>query len=1334
MHGTVRRPALVSLVLALALVLGLQSTAAVAADDGAAPHVVPVELRVDGRYQTGDLLVIDNPAPTLGWKMVETLAARQHRCYRAGVDFPCPGDEQTAYQIQVFEDDVESGRLLWDSGKVASSQQIGIPYEGEPLRSRQRIAWRVRVWDADGRPSDWSEPARWEMGLLERSDWGEARWIEHADLGDDAADAPPPLTGASWIWNTPNSSSSAPPGTIYLRKTFEVPDLDAVSRARLRINVDDQHVTFVNGEQVSSSSGVDAWRTSQIVDITNRLVEGTNVVAVQATNTGNNPAGVLVKVQIDLTPSGQLVVVSDDTWKTSTTNPEGWTTVGFDDSSWPNASVAGAYPIGPWNVIDDPVAGTEPLPIFARTFTKPAGKKVARARLYLSGIGMHKATVNGQELTDEVLAPGDSNYQLSNEYRVYDLEPVLEDGENVIGVMLGHSTAYVRREPNPAVGRTSPYAWWQSQLKGSGELVADAPAGATNVKLSSTASYHVGGTINIDTGDGGDRLESRVITSIGTPGVDGTGISFTPPLERDHAAGARVTGSGNNIAATDPSAGAAVTPRLIGRVEITYTDGTTEEIVTDRSWRSAEGPYTSAQWFSGSDYDARREQEGWDEPGADHSPLAPRRDGTPMRWQPAGIAPPPNLATRLYVRPAEPVEIVDEFTPVRITNPQPGVWVFDFGQNFAGFPQLHLRGPVPPGVTVRMSPAESLNADGTVNNASIRGGGDGRGTQIFNTYTTYGDPEGETWRPDFNYFGMQFVQVEGLPEGYVPDEDTITGLQTRASTPLAGTVTTSDERINRIHRMVRYSIMSNMQSTFTDCPGREKLSYPADYTMPMGNIHRDFDLAAYLRTAAHHLVEGQSLADTPMRGNVALKTPVFDWGYEGQFGDEINWGNAIVWVPWFLYEYYGDTQTMARYYDQMVDFVDYIRREKTGSGPTEHIVNAALADWIAAQNTSGEITGTWGYYLTIQRMAKMAELTGHHADAVEYTQLAADIKEAFNERFFNEEEQLYAANGGSGGTSGATQAAQALALDAGLVPEEHREAVLDALVERIYDYHPDGGGPHFSAGTIGMAPVVRALMDGGRDDVLWDLLQEDTQPSYGFFMQPTVANPDGFTTIGEQWNRGNSKNHMILTQIDEWFHAGLAGIRKAPGAIAYRELVIDPRPVGDLTFVEGSYETPQGTVTSSWTREDGRFQLDVTIPPNTTAEIRVPTSGGHAVATPAGATFAGIEGDRAVFTVGSGSYRFVALDEGWSALQSEVDELVDSGALRPQTAAMLHGRIEQARVFATDGHPVRAAAQLSAVISTAEGLLRGDSGTRFLSIAEALVQEVQATSDRRIPA
>ncbi|MFI9781864.1 alpha-L-rhamnosidase C-terminal domain-containing protein [Streptomyces sp. NPDC051956] len=169
---------------------------------------------------------------------------------------------------------------------------------------------------------------------------------------------------------------------------------------------------------------------------------------------------------------------------------------------------------------------------------------------------------------------------------------------------------------------------------------------------------------------------------------------------------------------------------------------------------------------------------------------------------------------------------------------------------------------------------------------------------------------------------------------------------------------------------------------------------------------------------------------------------------------------------------------------------------------------------------------------------------------------------------------------------------------------------------------------------------MRALTAGGRDDVLWKVLQEDTRPSYGFFLAPTTANPNGLTTLPEQWDMGNSKNHMILLQVEEWFHAGLAGIRQAPGSSGYRELVIDPRIVGDLTHVEGSYQTPYGEVASEWTLKDDTFRLTIQVPPNTTAEVRVPKGGTNSPDAPRGADFQRVEGERAVYKVGSGTYDF----------------------------------------------------------------------------------------------
>jgi alpha-L-rhamnosidase len=322
---------------------------------------------------------------------------------------------------------------------------------------------------------------------------------------------------------------------------------------------------------------------------------------------------------------------------------------------------------------------------------------------------------------------------------------------------------------------------------------------------------------------------------------------------------------------------------------------------------------------------------------------------------------------------------------------------------------------------------------------------------------------------------------------------------------------------------------------------------------------------------------------------------------------------------------------------------DYIVRQDAGAGALpDHIVNAALSDWVSAQQTSGQISGTWGYYVMTEKLAMMAELTGHAADAAEYAQLAEYIKAAFNAQFYNSTEKLYATDGGGGGTTGATQAAQALALDAGLVPEADRSAVLDYLVENIYAFNPSGdGGPHLSGGTIGLAPTVRALTDGGRSDVLWDLLQQDAQPGYGFFLQPTPTNPDGFTTVGEQWNRGASRNHMILAQIEEWFHEGLAGIREAEGSLQYRELEIKPAVVGDLSSVDGSYRSPQGLIRSEWDREAKQFSLLVEIPANTSAEVWVPRLFERQIRTPERTTFLRSEAGHDVYRVGSGVYRWI---------------------------------------------------------------------------------------------
>ena len=418
-----RRGARAALALtAILAAAGWLATAPAGADWGS---TTVIHLQVDGRGDNP--LGVDDTAPRLSWRV------------KSGSD----GWTQAAYQIRAARSDwqLRRGAYLWDSGKVRSSSQTDVEWGGPELESRETVVWQVRAWSTRGDATEWSRPASWEMGLLERSDWGGSKWIEY--------------------------------------------------------------------------------------------------------------------------PGRNL---------------------------------------------------SDPLPIFARAFSVDGrrGEEIAKARLYLSGIGIHEAELNGRAVTDEVLAPGNSNYQLSAEYRTYDVTRHIRPGANTLGVELGNGTALVTRSvTNPPTGRTAPYAWWQSQFKGSGTLAAPAAAGDTVVKVSSVDGYYIGGTINIDTGDGGDRLESRTITAIGTAGADGTGITFEPGLDKAHVSGAMITGSGDPTASIEPSAGAAVTPRMIARLEITKEDGSVDTIVSDRSWKAAFGPTVYDMWFSGPDYDSRREQPGW---------------------------------------------------------------------------------------------------------------------------------------------------------------------------------------------------------------------------------------------------------------------------------------------------------------------------------------------------------------------------------------------------------------------------------------------------------------------------------------------------------------------------------------------------------------------------------------------------------------------------------------------------------------------------------------------------------------------------------------------------
>jgi hypothetical protein len=335
-------------------------------------------------------------------------------------------------------------------------------------------------------------------------------------------------------------------------------------------------------------------------------------------------------------------------------------------------------------------------------------------------------------------------------------------------------------------------------------------------------------------------------------------------------------------------------------------------------------------------------------------------------------------------------------------------------------------------------------------------------------------------------------------------------------------------------------------------------------------------------------------------------------------------------VPWQQYEFDGDQNLFRIHYDAMKRYLDYI-----GTRADNYIVDYGLGDWYdlgpnkpgVSQLTPVALTATAFYYQNAQIMAQAAALLGKTEDAARYSELAKNIATAFNQKFYNTTNHSYATD---------SECANAIPLVMGICEPANRAAVVDAIVRDVR-----ARGNAFTAGDVGYRYLLRALADGGRSDVIFEMNNQTNQPGYG--MQ--VAK--GKTSLTEAWDGGSSQNHFMLGQIEEWFYHDVAGIQNAPGSAGFKAIVINPQPVGDLTWARASYESIRGTIVSDWKRSEREFALKTVIPLNTTATVLVPAKSAEAVREngkparqSAGVKFMRFENGRAVFAIESGSYEF----------------------------------------------------------------------------------------------
>ena len=646
-------------------------------------------------------------------------------------------------------------------------------------------------------------------------------------------------------------------------------------------------------------------------------------------------------------------------------------------------------------------------------------------------------------------------------------------------------------------------------------------------------------------------------------------------------------------------------PKVILQLHVDYDDGTSPVVVSDESWTWAPSPVVFSCIYGGEDYDARLEQPGWDKAGFNA-----------LAFHPVCVVDGPG--GRLSAQGAPPVKVMKAFKAVKVTEPKPGVAVYDFGQNCASMPKLTVKGPA--GASVRLTPGELLHNNGLVSQGSCGG-------PAYYTYTLKGAGI-ETWTPRFFYYGSRYLQVEtfGHDAGAAPQIVELTSQFVHSSAATVGSFSCANPLVNRIHALIDAAIESNLQSVLTDCPHREKLGWLECAHLLAGCLMYNYDVPTFYAKIVRDMGEAQ-LANG-MVPDIAPEYTVFGGG----FRDSPEWGSAYVITPWQVYQMYGDRTLLARHYDGMKRYVEYLK-----STTKDGILTHGLGDWCdigpggpgQSKLTSNGLTATAIYYQDLMILKKTAVLLGKTDEGNQFEEQARAVKEAFNRAFFHADKNQYDRN---------SQTANAMPLVLGLVPEDRRAAVLDGLVAQIRD-----GGNRVTSGDVGFNYLMRALSDAGQGNVLYDMLVRDDGPGYAYQLQK------GATSLIETWDASpaQSQNHCMLGHIEEWFYRGLGGISSDPSGPGFKRIVIKPQIVGDLSGASVTYDSLYGCIISNWQREGDKLTMDVAIPVNTTATVYVPakdaagvTESGKPAAKAEGVKFLRMENGAAVYGIGSGTYRF----------------------------------------------------------------------------------------------
>lgn len=654
-------------------------------------------------------------------------------------------------------------------------------------------------------------------------------------------------------------------------------------------------------------------------------------------------------------------------------------------------------------------------------------------------------------------------------------------------------------------------------------------------------------------------------------------------------------------------------PCVLAQLEIEYADGKRQTIASDESWRWAPGPLLRNNIYLGEEYDARLERDGWDEPGYDSAD-----------WKSVARASGPTGP--LVCQPLQPIKAIGELDAVARTEPTPGAFIFDFGQNFAGWAQLNVKGDA--GTRVRMRFGELLHADGSLNPLTSACGqikGPGRGGEGAPdvavqecTYVLRGGGD-ESFAPRFSFQGFRYVEVTGFPG--TPDLGAVRGVQLSCDVPRVGTFSSSNETLNRIHEMVRWTFLSNLFGVQSDCPHRERFGYGGDIVATADAFMLNLDMSTFYPKVVVDLADSASES-----GAFAMTAPYVGIAYGGlQKGDgPIGWSFAHPLLVRQLYRYYGDLRIIEEQYAAVRRWVEYVR-----ANATDHSIERGLSDHESLAPKPARTSGTAFYASGVQIAAELADLLGNEEDAAEYAKLAREIRMRFAERDVD---------GATGVVGIGTQAALAIALVNDLVPDDARAAVTSRLVALV-----KVAGGKLDTGIFGTNALLEALSQEGHADAAYRLAVQREIPGWAAMLDNDA------TTLWEHWEQSDnvySHNHPMFGSISAWMFRWLVGIAPAPDAMGFNAVHLKPQPVQGLDWVKGSIDSVRGPIASEWRVVGDEFRWTIALPPGVTGVAHLPAGFDASLATESGNAAAESEGvvelAPGAWRIGSGRYTFRA--------------------------------------------------------------------------------------------